>query len=72
MSDPVVDSNSDEDILEQVSQLMKCVAYGVKTEWNNSSDNGNTNIKNVYDYYPHEALPSLHPKAYYKGTPDPT
>lgn len=51
LSDPVVDSNSDEDILEQVSQLMKCVAYGVKTEWNNSSDNGNTNIKNVYDYF---------------------
>lgn len=44
------DDDSDEDIVEQVSQLMKCVANGIHTEWGADSDDGNSNIQKVYDY----------------------
>lgn len=44
------DDSSDEDIVEQVSQLMKCVANGIHTVWDVNSDDGNSNIQKVYDY----------------------
>ena len=51
LSDPVVDELSEDDVIEQVSQLMKCVANGIKTEWTDKDDAGTSNIVKVHDYF---------------------
>lgn len=51
LSEPFVDEYSDDGVIEQVSQLMKCVANGIKTEWTDKDDAGTSNISKVHDYF---------------------
>lgn len=51
LSDPVVDTLSDDETIEQVSQLMKCVANGIKTVWTDKDDAGTSDIRKVHDYF---------------------